>query len=98
MVSETNDQTHVTPNRPSSGRGGKTVTSPPIDNLVLSKKKEKVVISSKDGFDYLTCSRRELEDRILDILLILRKFLGKILSHKLLSMLCLLEGISLISV
>lgn len=38
--------------------------SPPIDNSGLSKKKEKIVISLKDGYDYLNCSRKELVGRI----------------------------------
>lgn len=58
MVSGADDQTHLSPGCPSLGRGGKTIFS-------SSKKKEKAVASSKDGFDYLTCSQKEPEDRIL---------------------------------
>lgn len=64
MVSEKDVQTHPTSGRPSLSQRGKITISSPLDNP-STKKKEKVVTSSRSGFDYLTCSQKELGDKIL---------------------------------
>lgn len=58
------DQILPTSSRPSSCHGGKIVAFSHVNNLGPNKK-EMIFISSKGEFNYLTCSRRELEGIIL---------------------------------
>lgn len=76
--------------RPTTGHGVKTLVSPPLNSLTPSQKKEKAIASSKRSFDYLTCSWRELEDRILGYTSHPAEVPREILSHE-----CTLDEFSL---
>lgn len=49
----------------SSCRRGKANDSSEQNDPCMGKEKEKLIILCKSGFDYITCSQKKLEDRIL---------------------------------